>query len=209
MKMSFLSLPLICEPILGQSISYAIDTYQELASLKFSDYPQGGGENNFEVDILVGLDQYWKLVKGNVVHCQGGPTAVHTRLGWVLSGPVQGSPLGISSVNLFTTHSLRVDAYRQQQSERELDNQLKMFWDLESLGVMHDRPSVYDEFQKGIMYKHSRYEVSLPWRQTHPALHDHYSLALRRLNGLLKHLKQNPELLQQYDSIIKEQLKGG
>jgi len=151
MKMSFLSVPLICEPISGQSISHAIDTYQELESLKFSDCPQGG-ENNLEVDILVGLDQYWKLVTGNVVHCQGGPTAVHTRLGWVLSGPVQGSPPGISSVHLFTTHSLRVDAYRIRQTESELDSQLKMFWDLESLGVMHDEPSVYDESQKGIVY---------------------------------------------------------
>jgi len=42
-KMSFLSVPLICEPISGQSISHAIDTYQELASLKFSDCLQGGG----------------------------------------------------------------------------------------------------------------------------------------------------------------------
>ena len=151
MKMSFLSVPLICEPFSGQSISYAIDTYKELASLKFSDYSQGG--NNLEVDILVGLDQYWKLVTGKVVRCLNGPTAVHTRLGWVLSGPVLGSPPDVSSVNLITTHSLRVDAY-QQQTESELDSQLKMFWDLESLGVRHDEPSVYDEFQRGIVYKH-------------------------------------------------------
>ena len=206
MKMSFLSVPLICEPISGQSISYAIDTYKELASLKFSDYSQGG--NNLEVDILVGLDQYWKLVTGKVVRCLNGPTAVHTRLGWVLSGPVLGSPPDVSSVNLITTHSLRVDAY-QQQTESELDSQLKMFWDLESLGVRHDEPSVYDEFQRGIVYKHPQYEVSLPWRQSHPALHDHYELALRRLNGLLKRLKQNPEVLRQYDSVIKEQLNKG
>ena len=84
--MSFLSVPLICEPILGQFISYAIDTYKGLASLKFSDYSQGG--NNLEVDILVGLDQYWKVVMGKVVRCLNGPMAVHTRLGSVLSGQV-------------------------------------------------------------------------------------------------------------------------
>jgi len=206
MRMSFLSVPSICEPISGQAVTYAIGSYKELESLKFSDYSQGDGD--VEVDILVGLDQYWKLVTGEVVHCLNGPTAVYTRLGWVLSGPVQGSPSGTSSVNLITTHSLRVDAY-QQQTESALEGQLKMFWDLESLGIRRDEPSVYDEFQRGIVYKHPRYEVSLPWRETHPALHDHYKLALRRLNGLLKRLKQNPEVLRQYDSVIREQLSKG
>ena len=56
LKMSFLSVPLICEPISGQSISYAVSTYKELASLEFSDYSQG--DSSLKVDILVGLDQY-------------------------------------------------------------------------------------------------------------------------------------------------------
>ena len=49
--MSFLSVPLICEPISGQSISYGVSTYKELASLEFSDYSQGN--SSLEVDILV------------------------------------------------------------------------------------------------------------------------------------------------------------
>ena len=126
----------------------------------------------------------------------------------MLSGPVQGSPLVTSSVNLITTHSLRVDAY-QQQMESTFESQLKMFWDLESLGVRPNEPSVYDEFQRGIVYKHPRYEVSLPWKCAHPPLNDHYELAVRRLNGLLKRLKQNPEVLKQYDLVIKEQLSKG
>jgi len=90
--------------------------------------------------------------------------------------------------------------------ESTLDSQLKMFWDLESLGVRPDEPSMYDEFRRGIVYKHPQYEVSLTWKCAHPPLNDHYELPLRRLNGLLKCLKQNPEVLKQYDSVIKEQL---
>ena len=77
--MSFLSVPLICEAISDQSISYAVSTHEDLASLEFSDYTQG--DISFKVDILVGLDQYWKLITGEVIHCLNGPTAVHTRLG--------------------------------------------------------------------------------------------------------------------------------
>ena len=207
LKMSFLSVPLICEPISGQSISYAVSFYKELAPLEFSDYAQGDG--SLQVDILVGLDQYWRLVTGEVIRCHNGPTAIHTRLGWVLSGPVQGSPpAGVTSVNLVITHSLRVDAF-QQQTLGKLDNQLKMFWDLKSLGIKCDESTVYEEFQKKITYKYPRYEVSLPWKRTHPVLHNHYELALRRLNGLLRRLRQNPEILKQYDAVIKEQLHKG
>ena len=52
-------------------------------------------------------------------------------------------------------------------------------------------------------------DFSEAWRESHPALYDHYELALRRLNGPLKRLKQNPEVLKQYDSVIREQLNKG
>ena len=68
-----------------------VSTHEELASLEFSDYTQG--DSSLKVDILVSLDQYWKLVTGEVIRCLNGPTPVHTRLGWVLSGPVQGQAL--------------------------------------------------------------------------------------------------------------------
>ena len=58
LKMSFLSILLICEFISGQSISYAVSTYKKLASREFSDYVQG--DSSLQVDILVRLDQYWR-----------------------------------------------------------------------------------------------------------------------------------------------------
>ena len=54
-----------------------VSTHEEVASLEFSDYTQG--DSSLKVDILFGLDQYWKLVSGEVIHCLNGPTAVHTR----------------------------------------------------------------------------------------------------------------------------------
>ena len=40
-----------------------------------------------------------------------------------------------------------------------------------------------------------------------PQLPDNYPLALGRRNSILKRIQGNPELLQRYDSIIKDQLK--
>ena len=36
------------------------------------------GDENLEVDILVGSDQYYQLVTGEVIHQRDGLTAIHT-----------------------------------------------------------------------------------------------------------------------------------
>ena len=106
-----------------------------------------------------------------------------------------------------TTHSMLVDVYVPEDSLQDLDRRLKMFWELESQCKTRES-SVCQEFQKEITFKNGRHEVSLPWKQS-PILPDHYDLALRRLNGLLKHLQQNSDMLLQYDTVIKEQLNRG
>jgi len=127
----------------------------------------------------------------------------------VLSGPVHGLLCVASPVSPITTHTLSVDAYTTDNSLQELDTTLKMFWDLESLGVKHDETSVYQDFQKDIRFRDGQYEVSVPWKQSHPMLPSHYDLAFKRLGRLLKHLRHTPDILCQYDAVIKDQLNRG
>ena len=63
-------------------------------------------------DIHIGCDQYWNLVTGEVRRGEKGPTAINTRLGWVLSGPVEETLIlnFNPAVNLATTHVLRCAA---------------------------------------------------------------------------------------------------
>ena len=53
------------------------------------------------------------------------------------------------------------------------------------------------------------YEVSLPWKDPHDTLPDNYQLSLKRLLGVLCHLRQTPSNLQEYDSIIQDQIRQG
>jgi len=87
-----------------------------------------------------------------------------------------------------------VNTYQPQEL---LDHCLRQFWDLESMGIQPRESSVYDKFENGVVYNGERYQVSLPWKESHPPLPDNYDLALRRLNGLLKRLRQSPAILQQ------------
>ena len=56
--------------------------------------------------------------------------AIHTKLGWVLSGPTRSRELDQCSMN---QHVLRVDT--QQNNSKSRDDRLRSFWDFESLGI--------------------------------------------------------------------------
>ena len=75
-----------------------------LLGLKLADFCNEG--ETLGVDILVGLDYYWKLVTGHTIK---GAQAVHTKLGWVLSGLVcLRSVENQQRSNLVTTHVLKM-----------------------------------------------------------------------------------------------------
>ncbi|ORU90924.1 MAG: hypothetical protein A6F71_08245 [Cycloclasticus sp. symbiont of Poecilosclerida sp. M] len=163
------------------------------------------GEDVLEIDMLIGSDLYWSLVTGRVRRGSSGPMAIETKVGWVLSGPT-GQQETTVNLAVTPTHALRIDTYPIEQS---LDDQLRRFWELESLGIMRDESSVYEKFIQQILFDGQRYQVSLPWKDYHPPLPDNLELCRRRFNGLLIRLKQNPQLLKEYDSVIKDQMNRG
>lgn len=126
-----------------------------------------------EIDILIGSDHYWEVVTGRIIRGASGPTAVETNFGWVLSGPEEGVAQEDTAINFTSTHTLRVDAFTEQQS---LEAGLKRFWVLESLGILKEEQSVYDTFTQQISFKQGRYEVHLPWKESHPLLPHNYAL---------------------------------
>ena len=73
---------------------------------------------------------------------------------------------------------------------------------------MNDK-SIYDDFCKHIQFKDGRYEVALPWKQPRPDLPTNYQTSVRRLNGLLRRLRQDTDMLQEYDKVIKGQVQQG
>jgi hypothetical protein len=165
------------------------------------------GEGSLRVDMLIGSDYYWEIVTGSICKIDGGPTAVHTKLGWVLSGPTSARASVHRSVNLTTTHVLRVEA--QPTEPKTLDEQLRSFWELESLGVQPEEKTLYDEFTNHVVFRDGRYQVSLPWKEFHEPLPDNCSLSVKRLRGLLCRLRQDPEILKEYDRTIRDQLEKG
>ena len=202
--LSAFALPLICQPLQGQPVQQVVKDNSCFSGLRLADYCTE--EETLNVDILIGSDYYWNLVTGHTIRGTQGPTAVYTKLGWVLSGPVRSGNLGNQQHNnLVTTHVLKCAT--GQVPHDGLKGELKKFWDLESLGVK--TPSVYEEFVEKLSYRGDHYEVNLPWKDTHPPLPNNYELSQRRLSSLLNRLRKEPEVLREYDSVIRDQIQRG
>ena len=110
------------------------------------------------------------MVTGGVSRDAQGPVAIHTRLGWVLPGPASAAGTTRStSTNLATTHVLTA---LDHDSDNGLVEQLRAFWDLESLGIVGTERTLYDDFVDAVTIHNGRYEVSLPWKEAHRPLPD-------------------------------------
>ena len=158
MSLSLYVVPTICEALMSQRIATCIEKTKPFKGLDFADYVDG--DSSLKVHILIGSDYYWELVTGSVCRNEHGPTAIYTKLGWVLSGPTPASSRSRCSTNLVTTHVLRVDA--QQQETIDLDEQLRSLWELESLGIQETEKTRYDNFSSKIAFKDGHYRVALP-----------------------------------------------
>ena len=97
---------------------------------------------------------------------------------------------------------------KSDSSSGNLDDLLKKFWDLETIGIKDDETPHYDEFLKNIQFDPSthKYEVQLPWKPNHGTLSDNYQTALRRLMSLRASLRKRPDDLGRYHEIILDQL---
>ena len=113
-----------------------------------------------------------------------------------------------SSVNLAVTHVLKAIATVKASDTlctQALDNKTKEFFDLETIGIKPNETSVYEHFLDSIRFDGQKYVVKLPFRESAPLLPDNYQLSVKRLNNMLSRLRKQPELLKEYDEIVRDQ----
>ena len=174
--------------------------YTHLRNLWFSDVCKEREE--LEIDILVGADYLWAFQKDRTVRGKvGEPVAVQTALGYVLSVPIK-----IDARDNKDMQEVQVNFVSHEKDS--LDTQISKLWDLETIGI-RESDDVHDAFKDSIRHNGKRYSVKLPWKAENETLSTNYDLSLSRMKGQIKRLSKEPEVLAEYDSIIKEQLSAG
>ena len=203
---------LICGPITNQTIEIAQQCYPHLQGLPLADHSRG--EEDLEIDVMIGADHYWSVVQNHVVRGElHGPVAIRTRLGYVLSGPVNVASANTQLSTVNVSHFMKTECQVIEENLRSddflLKEELSKFWDYDNLGVKEREGDFLEDYLTKVNFNGTRYEVSLPFKTEHPIIPDNYLLAQNRLVSSLQRLRSKPELLQQYDSVIKEQLNAG
>ena len=178
--------------------------YPYLKDLFFPDISKV--EDTLEVDCLIGSDFFWSFQSGEVRRGNPGePVAVKTSIGWVLSGPIKGKYLNsFTSCNVnflidFTTLLTKTD-------NSDLRAQVEKLWDNVGIRVGNE---VHTNVIDNILFTGKRYSVGLPWKVAHKPLPSNYSNSLARLKGLLRRLKETPEILLKYNNVISQQINEG
>ena len=177
-NMNVYAVPKICSELKSQDIESAKRKYPHLNGIEFADREAEGSV--MEIDLLIGSDYMWEFMEYKTVRGEPGqPVATSTKVGWLLSGPVEvQSREKLSSINFQSTHVLRVESES---------------WDFDSVGI-RERASVQEEFEQNINFKDGRYFVNLPWREHHELLPDNYENCVARLNSTVKRLRKQPKV---------------
>ena len=87
-------------------------------------------------------------------------------------------------------------------------------WRLESIGisdsqVKSDNSLAFNKFNETLRYENGRYSVTWSWKTEQPNLPENRTLAVGCLKSLVKRMKDDLDLVQRYDDIIKDQLRKG
>ena len=164
-------------------------------------------DENFTISILIGADFYWDIVEDHVIR-GNGPTAVKSKVGYLLSGPILNKKIKSKA----STSVLNVMAMHKNE---QID--LEKFWKLESMGIENveiakeTEKNTYSKHyeESSISYRDNRYHAKLPWKDDHQPLPTNENIARNRTENVIKRLSREPTLLSKYGEIIAEQEKRG
>ena len=163
------------------------------------------GDTQFDVSLLIGVDYYWQIVGDEVIR-GNGPTAVESKLGYLLSGPLSLPKSCQETTNVF---------HITINSHTDHDNQtIEKFWAIESTGTLPTMTKDCDHFMDTYMNSitcldDGSYMVKFPWKDNHPPLPSNFRVCERRTRSLARKLIHTPDLMKSYNEIIKEQERRG
>ncbi|XP_011858502.1 PREDICTED: uncharacterized protein LOC105556050 [Vollenhovia emeryi] len=164
------------------------------------------GQVNEPISILIGADIVGKLLTGKLQDLECGATAIETRLGWTVMGKnSQGKTARVDSA------LLTISMFAQ-------DAKISDLWSLDILGITDPvqtktkeshQEQVKDYFRQTVTVNNAgRYEVYLPWKESHPPLSDNKEIAVKRLEMSIKRLKSD-NLFEDYCRVLEEWAEEG
>ena len=155
-------------------------------------------KTSLPIHLILGNSEYSKIKTEEKprIGKSGEPVGELTSFGWTIISPGNVSQLD----NTYFTRNSSAD-YQQRCS-----------LDVLGLGANPESEyqSVHVDFKEQLIRSpEGWYETGLLWKSNHDALHNNKNGSIARLSSLVRRLQHKPELLEEYDNIIQDQLKQG
>ena len=173
-------------------------------------------EGSFQVDILLGSDQMWKVLLNNITH-KGALEKRNTCLGPVLSGPIHSTSQSkcvslASKVNPCPPPSMDQVFFPGGLDENEVDRQFKVMiekMNSEESDDFETDEAVLENFMSKIQVKDGKFQVPLLWNKSHPPLKSNIGLSKKWLSSLTKRLQDKgkfEDFSKEMNRMMKEDL---
>ncbi|XP_045779565.1 uncharacterized protein LOC123877104 [Maniola jurtina] len=163
------------------------------------------------VDLILGADIFWDIIGSQRINLgDDKPTLCETRLGWIISGPMNNrfftsylpNPIQCNYVNTNSTTDIQ---------NQDIQNQLARFWNLEEVNISN--LSTYSPEQK-LCEEHfiknttrledGRFCVRIPLKENPSVLGDSLQRAKQCFLSLERRLLKQPKLYEMYREFMSE-----
>ncbi|XP_037506439.1 uncharacterized protein LOC119382671 [Rhipicephalus sanguineus] len=175
-----IEIPHICQDIEETTMDAAfVASFKKLGKDVADELIHPSVITNNGISVLIGSDQMWKILTGEVSRCEGNESliALNSKFGWTF----QGSTSHLMSQT--TATRMMVCVLKVQATDS--DEFLRSFWELENIGItdtigkLPETSKTMIQFEKTISFRNGRYEVALPWK-------DGFELASNRSTKAVK-----------------------
>ena len=158
------------------------------------------------------------MILSQKIEIQPGLYLLGSKLGWILTGRTTESCSETSESSMliltYGNNISRTAVYTSADATLPTKPDLEDFWNVEGIGITDsltwsDDERALQQFNETLKFKDGRYYVTWPWKEENPDLPVNRELAVGRLRSVVSKLKNHPELLQKYNSVLREQLEKG
>ena len=173
------------------------------------------------VDILIGSEFFWSIVGGNKMTLPPCMFMLSFKFGYIVTSKCSNSNNYCSVHNssgyhtLFVSADVKQDLYCLTDTHGMGKPSLENLWSLEAIGIKdplspdYDDDEVLHKFCESIKFNKGRYYIAWPLKQVNVCLPDNYTLAVKCMKSLVNCFQLDPELIQKYIVILRQQLEKG
>ncbi|CAG2219415.1 unnamed protein product [Mytilus edulis] len=166
------------------------------------------------VELLIGNDYYLDLILSQRIEIQPGLYLLASKLGWILTGRSQemdDEKTESGLLILSNTGDMMMTNHNTTDSSVSVIPDITDLWNLDSIGITEQIENVGDSkametFKETLQYENMRYFVKWPWKEEKYELPVNRELAMGRLKSCVARMRNKPELMTQYNSVIQDQL---